>query len=190
MHHRDGAVVVATRYLEPAGPHVALRPLDRADEAEFIAVTRASAGLHHPWMSLPGTPQEFGEFMARFDEPANIGLVVCDRTDDAIVGGININNIVRGRFQSAALGYWASASVAGRGYMSEAIKLVIGYAFGPLALHRLEANIQPGNDASIRLVKRNGFRYEGYSPDYLFIDGAWRGHERWAVTREMVEPAG
>ena len=182
---------VRPRYLEPAGPRVALRLLDRADEAEFIAVVRASAGLHHPWMSLPGTSQEFGEFMARFDKPtANIGLVVCDLADDAIVGGLNINNIVYGRFQSAALGYWASASVAGRGYMAEAIKLVIGYAFGPLGLHRLEANIQPANDASIRLVKRSGFRYEGYSPDYLFIDGAWRGHERWAITREMVEPAG
>jgi [ribosomal protein S5]-alanine N-acetyltransferase len=93
---------VNTPYLEPAGPRVALRPLRWADEAEFLAVTRASAGLHHPWMALPGTPEEFGEFMARFDKPAgNIGLVVCDRADDAIVGGININNIVHGRFQSA-----------------------------------------------------------------------------------------
>jgi len=179
------------RYLEPAGPRVALRPLGWQDEAEFLGLTRASAGLHHPWMSLPGTPEEFGEFMARFGKPVvNIGLVVCDRADDAIVGGININNIVHGRFQSAALGYWAAAAAAGRGYMSEAIKLVIGYAFGPLGLHRLEANIQPGNHASIRLVKRNGFRYEGYSPDYLLIDGAWRGHERWTITREMIEPAG
>ena len=121
-----------TAYLEPVGPRVALRPLDWADEAEFIALTRASVGLHHPWMSLPGTPEEFGEFMARFDQPGNIGLVVCDRTDGAIVGGININNIVHGRFQSAALGYWVFAPAAGRGYMSEAIRLVIGYAFGPL----------------------------------------------------------
>ena len=180
-----------TPYLEPPGPRVALRPLGWADEAEFIAVVRASAGLLHPWMSLPGTPEEFAEFMARFDQPVrNIGLLACDRADDAIVGGININNIVGGRFQSAALGYWAAASAAGRGYLSEAIKLVIAYAFGPLGLHRLEANIQPGNHASIRLVKRNGFRYEGYSSDYLFIDGAWRGHERWAITREMVEPPG
>lgn len=179
-----------TAYLEPVGPRVALRPLDWADEAEFTTLTRASVGLHHPWMSLPGTPEEFGEFMARFDQPGNIGLAVCDRTDGAIVGGININNIVHGRFQSAALGYWVFAPAAGRGYMSEAIRLVIGYAFGPLRLHRLEANIQPGNHASIRLVKRNDFRYEGYSPDYLFIDGAWRGHGRWAITREMVEPAG
>jgi len=181
---------VRTAYLEPVGPRVALRPLDWADEAGFITLTRASVGLHHPWMSLPGTPEEFGEFMARFDQPGNIGLVVCDRTDGAIVGGVNINNIVHGRFQSAALGYWVFAPAAGRGYMSEAIRLVIGYAFGPLGLHRLEANIQPGNHASIRLVKRNDFRYEGYSPDYLFIDGAWRGHGRWAITREMVEPAG
>jgi len=183
---------VRTPYLEPSGPRVALRPIGRADEAEVIAVIRASADLYHPWMSmLPRTPAEYREFMTRFDQPSpNVGLVVCDRADDAIVGGININNIVQGRFQSAALGYWASASVAGRGYMSEAIKLVFVHAFGPLGLHRLEANIQPANHASIRVVTRNGFRYEGYSPDYLFIDGAWRGHERWAITREMAEAVG
>jgi ribosomal-protein-alanine N-acetyltransferase len=70
--------------------------------------------------------------------------------------------------------------------MSEALKLVVSYAFGELGLHRLEANVQPENAASIRLVQRSGFRNEGYSPHYLFIDGDWRGHERWAITREMA----
>jgi ribosomal-protein-alanine N-acetyltransferase len=70
--------------------------------------------------------------------------------------------------------------------MTEALRLVVRYAFSGLGLHRLEANIQPGNAASIRLVQRCGFRNEGYSPHYLFIDGAWRGHERWAITREMT----
>jgi ribosomal-protein-alanine N-acetyltransferase len=182
-----------TGYLEPAGPRVALRPVGGADEAEFTRLARASAALHHPWMDLPRTAGEFAAYLARFGDPAataapmvSVGLLVCERAGGAIVGGVNINNIVYGRFRSGALGYWAFAPSAGRGYMAEALPLVVGYAFGGLGLHRLEANIQPGNVASIRLVQRSGFRNEGYSPHMLFVDGAWRGHERWAITREMT----
>jgi len=169
------------------GEHVLLRPVVAADEAEFLALARASAAMHHPWTELPTTPEQFAVFLTRFTPPVvNIGLAVCARDTGAMTGGVNINNIVRGRFQSAALGYWAYVSSV-RGYMSEAIRLVVSYAFGDLDLHRLEANVQPGNEASSRLVLRNGFRHEGLSPDYLFIDGAWRDHDRYAITREMVD---
>ena len=170
-----------------SGEHVFLRHLTGADEAEFTRLVRQSAVLHHPWMELPAAAGDFRRYLARFDPPVvNVGLAVCEVGSGAMAGGVNINNVVRGRFQSAAIGYWAFAPAAGRGLMSQALRLVVSYAFGGLDLHRLEANIQPANQASIRLVKRNGFRYEGLSPDYLFIDGAWRDHERWAITREMV----
>ena len=170
-----------------SGERVFLRHIDGADEAEFTQLVRDSAALHHPWMELPATAAEFRRYLDRFEPPVvNIGLAVCELASGAMSGGVNINTIVRGRFQSAAIGYWAFAPAAGRGLMSEALRLTISYAFGDLDLHRLEANIQPANEASVRLVKRNGFRYEGLSPDYLFIDGAWRDHERWAITREMV----
>jgi [ribosomal protein S5]-alanine N-acetyltransferase len=172
-----------------AGERVFLRHLTAADEAEFTRLVRESKALHHPWMELPGTPEEFAAHLTRFTGAVNEGLAVCDLASGAIVGGINMNNIVHGRFQNAALGYWAFAGTAGRGYLSEGLRLTIRYAFGDLGLHRLEANIQPGNTASIRLVERNGFRFEGTSPDYLFIDGAWRDHERWAITAEMVDLA-
>jgi [ribosomal protein S5]-alanine N-acetyltransferase len=169
------------------GERVFLRRITATDRAEFTRLVRDSQRLHHPWMQLPDTAEEFGRYLSRFDPPVvNIGLAVCELGSGAMAGGVNINTIVRGRFQSAAIGYWAFAPAAGRGLMSEALRLVIGYAFGDLDLHRLEANIQPANEASIRLAKRTGLRYEGVSPDYLFIDGAWRDHERWAVTREMV----
>ena len=104
-----------------------------------------------------------------------------------MAGVININSIIRGRFQCGALAYAAFAPTAGQGYMSEGLDLVLRYAFEWLRLHRLEAQIQPGNHASLKLVRRSGFRKEGYSPDLLFIDGAWRDHERWAITSTMLD---
>jgi hypothetical protein len=98
--------------------------------------------------------------------------------------GVILSQIVRGAFQSAYLGYYANADHAGKGLMSEAMELILDLSFGPLALHRLEANIQPGNAPSIALARRAGFRLEGYSPRYLLIGGRWRDHERYAITAE------
>jgi ribosomal-protein-alanine N-acetyltransferase len=82
-----------------------------------------------------------------------------------------LSQIFRAGFQNAYLGYYVSAQSAGQGHMTEALQLLLRYAFKDLKLHRLEANIQPGNIASIALVKRAGFILEGYSPRYL--KGVW-----------------
>jgi [ribosomal protein S5]-alanine N-acetyltransferase len=82
------------------------------------------------------------------------------------------------------LGYWVGAPFEGQGYMREGLALALRRAFGALKLHRVEANIQPENARSIALVKRAGFRREGYSERYLKIAGRWRDHERWAMTVE------
>ncbi len=79
---------------------------------------------------------------------------------------------------------YIGAKHADQGYMTEALRLALRYAFDLLKLHRLEANIQPGNVASIALVKRAGFNREGYSRRYLKVCGRWRDHERWAIIAE------
>lgn len=110
-----------------------------------------------------------------------MGYLICRRDSGEIVGVVNISEIVRGAFRSGYLGYYAFRPFERSGLMTEGLSLVIGQAFRRLDLHRLEANIQPGNEASIRLVRRLGFRREGYSPRYLKIEGRWRDHERWAI---------
>ena len=165
---------------------VTLRPATSDDETEFLGLVQASASLHEPWMSLPTTPDGYQAFITRYRQPGEGTLFACLRSTGAIAGMININSIVRGRFQNASLAYAAFAPTAGQGYLTEGLGLAIRHAFEELRLHRLEANIQPGNHASLRLVQRLGFRHEGYSPEMLFIDGAWRDHERWAITATMA----
>lgn len=89
--------------------------------------------------------------------------------------------MVHGNFRSAYLGYYAFEGYAGRGLMRQGLSLAVARAFRHLRLHRLEANIQPGNAASIALVRACGFSQEGFSPRYLKIGGRWRDHERWAI---------
>jgi ribosomal-protein-alanine N-acetyltransferase len=101
-----------------------------------------------------------------------------------IAGVINVSQIFHGNFRSAYLGYYAGAPFMGQGYMSEGLRLVLRHAFGTLGLHRLEADIQPRNRDSIRLVRCAGFQREGFSPRYLKILGRWRDHERRAIIAE------
>lgn len=161
---------------------VELSPLTLADQDEFCSLVRASAELHAPWMQLPSTAEAFQGWMHRFDDGTNLGFMIRVRETGAAAGTVNINSVIRGRYQGASLGYAAFAPSAGQGYMTEGLTVVLQHAFEDLRLHRLEANIQPANKASLALAQRMGFRYEGLSPDYLFIDGAWRDHERWSIT--------
>ncbi len=163
---------------------VRLRYLDAADEAEFLALVRESRTLHRPWAYPPERPDQFADLLAKCRRDDSMCLLATDRGTGAIAGVFTISQIVRGAFQSAFLGYYAGASFAGRGYMRDALQLVVDLAFGPVALHRLEANIQPGNAASIALAKSAGFRLEGFSPRYLLIGGQWRDHERYALTAD------
>ncbi|CAM5609693.1 GNAT family protein [Streptomyces xanthochromogenes] len=173
------------------GPRVGIRHFTLEDAAEFTALAASSRALHGPWLAPPADPESYATYARRLiEEPTRHGFLVCERGDGRIAGFININNVVEGAFLSGALGYGAFAHAAGRGLMGEGLALVLRYAFGTLGLHRLEANVQPANTGSINLVRRAGFRLEGYSPDFLFVDGAWRDHERWAVTTEMWRARG
>jgi [ribosomal protein S5]-alanine N-acetyltransferase len=166
------------------GERVYLRRPTAADAKEVIAIVRASRGLHRPWVYPTETKAAFDGYMRRTREPDFVGRLICRGSDDRIIGMANLSQMFRGNLQGAYLGFWGSAECAGQGYMTEGIGLVLGYAFKNLRLHRVEANVQPDNEKSKALIKRSGFRYEGFSPRYLKVGGKWRDHERWAILAE------
>jgi ribosomal-protein-alanine N-acetyltransferase len=175
----------ASRYLAE-GPRVGIRHFSYEDGAEFTARARESKDLHQPWLFPPASGDAYTAYTRRLiEDPTKAGFLVCEVDGGGIAGFININNIVEGGFQCGALGYGAFAHAAGRGLMREGMNLVVGHAFGPMRLHRLEINVQPTNAPSIALARSCGFRLEGFSPNMIYIDGAWQDHERWALTAEM-----
>ena len=121
----------------------------------------------------------------RMQGPANYAFSVRRIDSGALVGCIEITNVVRGIFLSAYLGYYVFAGHEQQGLMKEGLLQAVRQAFSKLGLHRLEANIQPGNTASVSLVQSCGFLQEGYSPRYLKIRGRWRDHERWAIVARL-----
>lgn len=166
---------------------IVLRAPQSRDESAFLAAVAASCAFHRPWVDPPDSAARFAEYLARVARPENAARLIVDSATAELVGVVNFSQIVRGAFENAYLGFYAFAPFAGRGLMRRGLLLALREAFGPLGLHRVEANIQPTNEASRRLVQRCGFRLEGYSPRYLRIAGEWRDHERWALLADEFE---
>jgi ribosomal-protein-alanine N-acetyltransferase len=182
MNSKAGAT---TKKAVVSGERVFLRSPTIRDLEEFIALNRASVQSHRGLVSPPTQPQQFVAFLKRYRRADAACFLICRVEDGAIAGSINLSQIFHGGFQNAYMGYFIGTQYAGQGYMTEAIQLMLRYAFDHLKLHRIEANIQPQNIASIALARRAGFVREGYSQRYLKICGRWRDHERWAILAEV-----
>lgn len=166
-----------------APPRVRIDLPSEDDGDALIAANHAARHWHAPFAAPFDDATGFAAWLEHSREPVNRSFVA--RTHDgALVAVFNLTQIAMGNFRNAYLGYHGYPATAGQGLVGEALHLVLAEAFDAIGLHRVEANIQPANARSIALVRRAGFRKEGFSPRYLMIDGAWRDHERWAITAE------
>lgn len=170
-----------------AAPRTFFRPVNAADRSEFLALTQDGRDLHSPWIKTPLTAHTFRAYLRRNERDDHLGFAICLRDGGEMVGVVNINHIVGGALRTGTVAYFAAKQHAGKGYMREGLTQVKEHAFRELRLHRLEANIQPGNAASQALVRNCGFALEGIAPRFLYINGAWRDHERWAAVDEREE---
>lgn len=154
------------------------------DFAEFSASAKSSRKFHRGLVNPPMTLEKFENYIAANENETNENILICQAEDNAICGAINLSQIFRKSFQNAYLGYYLFEKFTGKGFMTEAVGLILKLAFKDLKLHRIEANVQPENLASIAVLKRCGFTKEGFSRKYLKIGGRWRDHERFAIITE------
>ena len=120
-------------------------------------------------------------FLAPFEPERPAGFYTAEHhalkdVPGRVIGSVALNNIVRGAFQSWFLGYKLDGALCGRGYMTQAVEACTRFAFGPAALHRVEANVMPRNTASLRVLEKCGYRPEGLARRYLRINGVWEDH--------------
>lgn len=144
-----------------------------------------------PWEATnPEAPQSF-DFKAQIrgllrsmDDQTGMPMVI--EMDGRVVGQLNVANILYGSVSSAVIGYWISPEVAGRGVTPTAVALATDYLFNIVGLHRVEIAIRPENVASLRVVEKLGFRYEGLKRGYIHINGGWRDHLIFALLADEV----
>ena len=163
-----------------AGDVVLRRPTS-GDAAEFLACVADSVTFHRGWVEPPSTASGYEAYLRRLRHPAHDGFLVRTAAGRHLVGVVNVNGITRGNLQSATLGYYRVSDAGSPESMTHAVGEVVRHCFRALGLHRVEANIQPGNDRSRAIARAVGMTQEGFSPAYLRIEGTWRDHERWAV---------
>lgn len=104
--------------------------------------------------------------------------------DGEIAGQLNVANILHGSVSSASIGYWIGKDFAGQNAIPIAVALAIDYLFDQLGLHRVEIDIRPENAPSLRVVEKLGLRQEGLKERFIHIDGEWRDHLAFAITKE------
>lgn len=179
--------------LTARGDGVHVRPVAREDVEPYRAAFAASHERIARWN--PVDPRRIEADLVEQSPTRRTFVVLADDAagSHGLVGRVNVSNIVRGTFHSASIGYDAYDPYAGRGLFREGLRLAVDLCLRPerdggLGLHRVEANVQPGNARSALVLRSLGFRHEGETPRMLRLAGpdglAWRDHERYAITAE------
>jgi ribosomal-protein-alanine N-acetyltransferase len=144
-----------------------------------------------PWEATnPGAPNSFDVrsqlrgLIRQLDDQSGMPFVI--EVQGVVQGQLNVANILYGSVSSAVIGYWVSPEVAGRGVAPTSVALVTDYLMNQVGLHRVEIDVRPENAASLRVIEKLGFRYEGIKQRYIHINGDWRDHYIFALTAEEV----
>jgi ribosomal-protein-alanine N-acetyltransferase len=186
----EAAQLTGSAGADVRGATIELRPLTLADAQEMLELRRRNAEF-----LAPREPRRNPDYLTLHAQQAELREVAAYRAADRgyafgivhenrLVGRIALNNLVRGVFQNAYLGYFVSEQHNGKGFATQAVQLAVAYGFEELALHRVQAAVMLDNPGSMRALEKSGFRREGIARRYLQIDGTWVDHVLFAITTE------
>ena len=178
------------------GDRVMLRTPSVSDFPQWARLREESRSFLAPWEPIwPGddlTKLAFRRRLRRYQREVRNGtgypFFVFSADSETLLGGLTMAQIQRGVAQTATLGYWTGKPHAGKGFMTAAVRAVVGFAFDSLHLNRVDAACLPHNAASIRLLEKVGFQREGYARKYLCIDGRWQDHILYGLVRDDPRP--
>lgn len=171
------------------GERVRLRPPRWGDYRAWRDLRDLSRDFLQPWeptwaeddLSKPAFRRRLAAYRREMEAGEAYAFFVIRAQDGALVGSLRLSNVRRGVAQTATLGYWIGEPYARHGYMLDAVRTALGFSFGPLGLHRVEAACIPDNQSSAGLLLKAGFDEEGYARDYLKINGEWRDHRLFGI---------
>ncbi len=178
------------------GPKIVIRPLQRQDEKQWAEIREVSRSFLEHWepkwpgdaTSTAAFRRRMKRFAAEWRDGITYSFLIFDRADGTLYGGITLSNVRRGVAQAGSVGYWIGEPHARRGFMSEALQLLLNFSFETLGLHRVEAACLPSNGPSRGLLEKSGFIQEGLARRYLRINGIWQDHVCYAVLRTDPRP--
>jgi len=170
-----------------SGERLQLRPPQADDFAAWAELRALSRAFLQPWepawpaddLTRAAYRRRIARYESEIDRDEAYPFFIFDAAG-ALLGGLNLTNVRRGAASMASLGYWMGAPHAGKGAMTEAVRLIVPFAARKLSLRRIEAACLPENTASLRLLEKARFMREGYAREYLAIDGRWRDHVLFA----------
>ncbi len=176
---------------------ITLRPPKQGDWKLWAEVREQSRDFLAPWeptwpydaLTRRAFRRRVRAYHQEIRQGSGFSFLIVRNSDGALLGGVTLSNLRRGVAQAASLGYWIGEPHARQGYMSDAIALVLDYAFEQLGMHRIEAACLPHNDASKSLLLKMGFSQEGYARQYLRINGSWQDHLLFAILRSDPRPS-
>ena len=171
---------------------IVLRPLGTEDANELLSLRMRNHAFLQPFepirpasfLTYEGQREQLEQAERDFAAGTGYAFGIFQLATDELIGRVNLANVVRGAWQNATIGYFLDQTHNGKGYMSDSVQLALQFAFTQAGLHRVQAGVMPRNKASIRVLEKNGFRQEGFSPRYLQINGVWEDHLIFAITAE------